>query len=421
MHWLDELLQTLAICRRALGPTAAVAHEARLQWIEQLLHALVSESALPTTGRRRGGDPAHYPLLVLSRVVLEHTRDLISVLDGDGTYVYPNPAHMEVLGYAPGFLFGTSAFRLVHPDDLLLAHQHWERLKQRGHAQVTLRYRHANGSYRFLEAHGVVAMRGNGGQIVIVSRDVTDRRRAELEARASDERFRLLVDGITDYAICMLDPVGRVISWNSGAERMLGYREAEIVGRHVASFYPVADVARGLPDDVLCAAVTSGEVITEGVHVRKDGSPFLVRDVVTSLYDDSVLRGFAKITRDTSERKRVEQQLREHERQYRAVLAALPDRIFRVERDGRVIPQLPEHVERLEDGGAEPDARHVRDIFPHAADRLLHALQEVLASGQHGSLVLAETTAPDRAEEWRLVPCGDHAVLLVYRGPSTLM
>ncbi len=140
-----------------------------------------------------------------------------------------------------------------------------------------------------------------------VTRDLTERRRQEELLRESEERFRLLMEGVKDYAIFMLDPQGRVTSWNHGAELIKGYPAREILGRHFSVFYPADALARGWPEHELQMARTEGRFEDEGWRVRKDGTLFWANVVITALYDRSGrLRGFAKITRDLTERKRVE-------------------------------------------------------------------------------------------------------------------
>lgn len=125
---------------------------------------------------------------------------------------------------------------------------------------------------------------------------------------AHPDLFRLLVEGVKDYAIFMLDPSGRVVSWNPGAQRIKGYAAAEIVGRHFSVFYPPEDVRSGKPDALLHAAAEHGSCEEEGWRLRRDGSRFLANVVLTALRDPSgTLTGYAKITRDMSERQRAEE------------------------------------------------------------------------------------------------------------------
>jgi PAS domain S-box-containing protein len=148
-----------------------------------------------------------------------------------------------------------------------------------------------------------------------VTRDVTERRAAELALRESEERFRLLVQNVQDYGIFMLDPEGRISSWNAGAERIKGYAAEEIIGKHFSVFYPAEDVAAGKPAWELEVAVEEGRLEDEGWRIRKDGTRFWANVVITALFDEhGQLQGFGKVTRDMTERRNAEQALRERRR-----------------------------------------------------------------------------------------------------------
>jgi PAS domain S-box-containing protein len=143
-----------------------------------------------------------------------------------------------------------------------------------------------------------------------VTRDVTERKVAEDKLRESEQRFRLLVQGVTDYAIYMLSPEGIVTNWNAGAERIKGYSLEEILGQHFSRFYTDEDRLAGGPDRALSIAATVGRYESEGWRVRKDGSRFWAHVVVDAVHDASgQLVGFAKITRDLTEKKKTDEAL----------------------------------------------------------------------------------------------------------------
>ncbi|MBY5763273.1 PAS domain S-box protein [Rhizobium leguminosarum] len=136
-----------------------------------------------------------------------------------------------------------------------------------------------------------------------ITRDLTERRAAENAIRQSEEQFRRLVQGVSDYAIYMLDPEGNVSSWNFGAERIKGYRPQEIIGRHFSTFYTPEDREAGLPEIALGVARTEGRFEREGWRVRKDGTRFWASIVIDAIRDDEGdVLGFAKITRDITEK-----------------------------------------------------------------------------------------------------------------------
>jgi PAS domain S-box-containing protein len=165
---------------------------------------------------------------------------------------------------------------------------------------------------RFPAIVSVTALRDSGGGIIgylLIGTDNSARKQVEEKLRWTEEGFRLMVESVTDCAIVMLDSGGGVVSWNSGAERIKGYRADEIVGQHFSRFYPARDIEGGVPRKHLDAAA-QGRVESEGWRVRKDGSQFWANVVLTPIRDPAGnARGFAKLTRDLTERRLVEETL----------------------------------------------------------------------------------------------------------------
>src|SRR2546427_3999184 len=144
--------------------------------------------------------------------------------------------------------------------------------------------------------------------------------------RESSETFRQLVDDVQDVAIFMLDGAGRVSTWNTGAQRIKGYRAEEIVGQHFSRFHPPEAVAAGKPARLLALAAREGRAEDEGWRVRKDGSRFWANVTITALRDsDGAVIGFAKVTRDMTERKTVEDALRQSEETFQLLTDSVQD------------------------------------------------------------------------------------------------
>jgi PAS domain S-box-containing protein len=160
---------------------------------------------------------------------------------------------------------------------------------------------------RFWASVVIDPIRDKTGRLVAfakITRDIEDRYRTQAELLASEEKFRLLVQGVTDYAIYMLSPTGDITNWNSGAERIKGYSENEVIGSHFSRFYTEEDRARGLPGRALATASEAGRFEGEGLRVRKDGTRFWAHVVIDRILSPAgELVGFAKITRDITERR----------------------------------------------------------------------------------------------------------------------
>jgi PAS domain S-box-containing protein len=159
-----------------------------------------------------------------------------------------------------------------------------------------------------LELGGLRPDVSTGSEFSGAIRDINEPKNAVLHQK--DEQFRLLVEAVQDYAIFMLSPQGNVVSWNRGAERIKGYKVDEIIGKHFSCFYPSKAIAQGKPEQELRSAMDQGRTEEEGWRVRKDGQQFWANVVITAIFDkDGCLQGFAKITRDMTERERIERAL----------------------------------------------------------------------------------------------------------------
>ena len=166
---------------------------------------------------------------------------------------------------------------------------------------------------RFPAIVSVTALRDDQKEIIgylLIGTDNSARKHVEEKLRFTEESFRLMVESVSDYAIVMLSPAGNVVSWNTGAQRIKGFLAEEIVGQHFSRFYPLDDIASGKPQSDLDVAAALGRFEVEGWRVRKDGSTFWANVVITAIRDQAgELRGFAKLTRDLTERQRIESEM----------------------------------------------------------------------------------------------------------------
>jgi PAS domain S-box-containing protein len=209
---------------------------------------------------------------------------------------------------------------------------------------------------------------------------------------ATAELFRLLVGAVKDYAIFLLDPEGRVASWNAGAERIKGYTAEEIVGHSFARFYPPEDRAAGVPDRMLARAAAEGRSVGQGWRVRRDGSRFYAHVTITALRDAAGrLQGFAKITRDITEQQRQQEELAAAATRFRttvehlldplAVLAAVRDA------DGQLVDFRyeyvnPAHLEEAPISGRDVLGRRLLELHPQATSSgLMDAYRKVVETG----------------------------------------
>src|ERR1700761_5285035 len=221
--------------------------------------------------------------------------------------------HFQIFGFEPsqhGFDL-VSSVALIHPEDQLavrLAIR--EALRPGGELEAEYRILRQDDQTRWMMSKGRTHCDDHDQpcRMIGVTLDVSEHRQAAEELRRSEERFRLLVERIADYAIYILDPAGFVSSWNSGAERIKGYRTQEILGQHFSRFYCDQDLREGRPALALREAAAKGRYEEEGWLLRKDGSRFRANTILTSLHDQQgKLIGFAKITRDLTESRQAEE------------------------------------------------------------------------------------------------------------------
>jgi PAS domain S-box-containing protein len=254
-------------------------------------------------------DDGRYRLLI--QAVTDYA---IYMLDPTGIVTSWNPGAERFKGYSPSEIIGQHFSRFYTPED-----------QKRGIPALALATAVREGKFesegwrvrkdgsRFWAYVVIDPIRTPTGEVIgfaKITRDLTERKAAEDELKKSQEAFRLLVHGVSDYAIYMLDTTGLVTNWNLGAQRIKGYLPEEIIGRHFSTFYTDEDRQTGEPQKALETVERAGRFEKEGWRVRKDGSRFWAHVIIDPIRDDhGKLIGYAKITRDITERKNTQQQL----------------------------------------------------------------------------------------------------------------
>jgi PAS domain S-box-containing protein len=312
----------------------------------------------------------------------------IFMLDRQGHVATWNAGARRLKGYAPEDIIGQHFSRFYPEADILAGKPAWllDVAAREGRVEDEGWRLRKDGS-RFWANVVITALRDAEGRMRgfgKVTRDLTERRRAEEALAESEQRLSLLIESVVDYAIFMLDADGRVATWNEGARRLKGYAPDEIIGQHFSRFYPEIDLAAGKPGWELEVATAEGRLEDEGWRLRKDGTRFWANVVITALRDgDGRLQGFAKITRDLTARKAAEDALadslaqeREATRMLRELDALKNDFVAIVAHDMRspmsvlsgYAQLLLERWDRLDDGTKQDYVAAIQRNSRSAAD-----------------------------------------------------
>ena len=326
----------------------------------------------------------------LFRLLVSSVRDYaIFALDPNGFVLTWNAGAERIKGYRADEIIGKH-FSIFYPRELV----------EEGFPAFELRTAANTGRFedegwrirkdgsRFWANVVITALRDETGELVgfaKVTRDLTERREAEEALRESEERFRLLVEGVRDYAIFMLDPEGRVSTWNAGAERINGYRAREIIGQHFSRFYPEEDKRSGKPEHELEIASETGKYEEEGWRVRKDGTVFWAGVLIAAIRNKTgELVGFAKVTRDLTERRSAEERALDDARRVSAEEAARRAAEEREQELRALADRLSRQAKELEDERIEAEeARRLAEESRARADEANLAKSQFLAAMSH--------------------------------------
>jgi PAS domain S-box-containing protein len=250
----------------------------------------------------------------LHRFLVESVTDYaIFALDTSGHILSWNEGARRIKGYTADEIIGRHFSTFYPAEDIAAGKPKWElEIAVREGRYEEEGWRLRKDGTRFWANVVIMTLRDAAGTHVgfaKVTRDLTERRAAQMALRESEERFRLIVHSVRDYGIFMLDAEGRVASWNEGARRIKGYTEQEILGKHFSIFYPAEDLAWDKPKMELEVAVKEGRFEDEGWRLRKDGTRFWANVIITTLRNDAGdVVGFAKVTRDLTERRAAQEQ-----------------------------------------------------------------------------------------------------------------
>lgn len=246
------------------------------------------------------------------------------ILDKDDRIIYCNNASTRITGYSLDEIKGKPLNKIFSQDstNTLPIEEDLAECKRNG-SSLSSNWRYRSNGARYWSSLKLDQMIDGSG-IICILKDLTEEKSIESELRKSEETYRLMVASVKDYAIFLIDPTGHIMTWNEGAKQTKGYSQEEIIGKHFSIFYTTEDLDDGKPARELVIATQTGKYEEEGWRVKKDGSVFWANIVLTAVYNhDKKLIGFAKVTRDLSERKASERELKESRDQYRRLTAEL--------------------------------------------------------------------------------------------------
>ncbi|MBA0035818.1 EAL domain-containing protein [Pantoea sp. BIGb0393] len=336
---------------------------------------------------------------VMYRLLVQSVVDYaIYMLKPDGTVANWNAGAQRAKGYTPDEIVGKN-FALFYSED-----DRKNGAPQRGLAGATATGRFETEGWRYRKdgsafwAHVVIdAIRDEYGELLgfaKITRDCTEQQEQQRKQREQEQRFRMLVEGVSDYAIYMLDLDGNVENWNVGAQRAKGYLAEEIVGQHFSRFYSAQDRLNHIPEKNLTTAFKTGRFEDEGYRYRKDGSAFWAHVIIDAIRDDAgKLIGYAKITRDCTEQQALLRKQHEQEKNFRLLVEGVRDyAIYMLDVQGRVVNW---------NSGAQRAKGYIADEIVGQHFSVFYSSAERNANSPEANLGIALKTGRFEDEGWR--------------------
>lgn len=278
----------------------------------------------------------------MNDLLLDSITDAILQLDTFGSIIYCNPAVRTLTGYEKASLVGKPIhFLTLNPGDHIKSTYELNSAVSNGILRMQGWNLRADGHRYWADTtispiyEGAVVQTG----FSVVIRDISEQKEAEVTLRQSEERFRLLVEGIQDYSIYMLDVAGNIITWNEGGQHLTGYLSSEIIGKHFSIFYSTHDLTGNKPAVELETAIKAGKYEEEGWRIKKNGSVFWASIVLTAVFnEENTLIGFSKVTKDLTQQNLEQTALRQSEERYRLLVEQVIDYgIFMMDEKGRIV------------------------------------------------------------------------------------
>lgn len=333
-----------------------------------------------------------------NHLLLQHLPQAIIQVDHEGYITYANPAATTLTQYSLHELVNQPISRLYHPvADTTKAFYELSLAKKFGQFQTEGWRSRKDGTTCWCEiVYGCLYDEEN--DFLGYSCTLTDRSAQQQEAlrlRQQEERYRLMVEGVSEYAIFMLDTRGHILTWNEGARRIKGYAPQEIIGKHFSTFYTGEDLADDKPARELTMAMQTGKYEEEGWRVKKNGSVFWANVVITALFNEQNQHiGFSKVTRDLTQRKQNQEALLLSEERYRSLVEQVTDYgIFMMDEKGRVI-NWNEGAKRISGyAHSEIIGKHFSIFYPQ---------EDILNDKPASELRVALATGKYEEEGWRL-------------------